>query len=148
MVILENVFVAVIAYEKSRIVVALYIGILFGGLPYLLFKILSEFHVKTNTKWYVITFSAFLLVIPYFIWTGKVDEKRLQDSSRETTGIVYEAWTSRREPLVRVKYTIDQIEYTTFSETDRNKVVALGDTVTIIYWTKNPELYKIKELRN
>ncbi|MBI3219885.1 MAG: hypothetical protein HYZ44_10260 [Bacteroidetes bacterium] len=146
MVIIENLSGGIISYEKSRIIVALYVGVLLVALPYILFKILTEFQVKENSKWYATILSTFILVIPYGIWTGKVDEKRLQESSRETIGVVYKDWISRRKHLVRVKYSVDHIEYTTFSETDRHKVLALGDTVTIIYWTKNPELCKIKEL--
>jgi hypothetical protein len=145
-IILENLWGGVISYEKSRIIVALYIGILIVVLPYLLFKILTEFQVKENSKWYAAILSIFILVIPYAIWTGKVDEERLRDSGAETIGVVYKDWISRRKHLVRVKYSVDHIEYTTFSKTDRHKVLALGDTVTIIYWTKNPELCKIKEL--
>jgi hypothetical protein len=142
--ILEHLYISIISYHKARIVVGLYITVLLVVLPYILFRILTEFGVERNRKWYIIVFSGFLFAIVYFAWTNKVDNKRLKANSRETTGVVYKAWISRRKHLVRVRYSIGNKEFTTFSYTDHKKVLGIGDTVTIIYWPRNPELYRIK----
>ncbi len=148
LIILEYLYIAVLSYHKSRIAVALQVGLLLVILPYILFKVLTEFGMTKNSKWYSIIISGFLFAIVYGIWTNKIDTKRLQDDSQETKGVVYKAWTSRRKHLVRIRYTIGSKNYTTFSDTDHKKELLVGDTVTVSYWRSNPDLYKVKEFWN
>jgi hypothetical protein len=113
--------------------------------PYILFKALTEFNVDIKKKWCA-TFGSIFLLVPYGILVGQLDDKRLSDKSEQTKGIVYEKWSTKRKPLLRAKYKVNNKIYETFSKTDYNDLLAVGDTVTIIYWTEYPELSKIKEL--
>ena len=134
-----------IIYDKSRVVLLTFGLTLMFVPPYILFKILTEFNVNIKKKWGV-TFGSIFLLIPYGILIGQLDDKRLSDKSEQTKGIVYEKWTTKRKPLLRAKYKVDNKAYETFSKTDYNDLLEVGDTVTIIYWTEYPELSKIKEL--
>ena len=134
-----------IIYDKSRVVLLTFGLTLMFLPPYILFKILTEFNVNIKKKWGV-TFGSIFLLIPYGILIGQLDDKRLSDKSEQTKGIVYEKWTTKRKPLLRAKYKVDNKAYETFSKTDYNDLLDVGDTVTIIYWTEYPELSKIKEL--
>ncbi len=134
-----------IIYDKSRVVLLTFGLTLMFVPPYILFKILTEFNVNIKKKWGV-TFGSIFLLIPYGILIGQLDDKRLSDKSEQTKGIVYEKWTTKRKPLLRAKYKVDNKAYETFSKTDYNDLLDVGDTVTIIYWTEYPELSKIKEL--
>jgi len=134
-----------ILYDKSRFILLGFFGVLAIGLPYVLYNILTEFEIPPKTKKGIAYGSLFLLV-PYGLWTGKIDDKRLAESNRQTKGIVYDKWTTKRKPLLRAKFKVDGRQYVTFSKTDYDDIFVIGDTVTIIYWTDNPELSKIKEL--
>jgi len=134
-----------IIYDKSRVVLLIFGLLLMFVPPYILFKVLTEFNVDIKKKWGV-TFGSVFLLIPYGILIGQLDDKRLSDKSEQTKGIVYEKWTTKRKPLLRAKYKVDNKAYETFSKTDYNDLLEVGDTVTIIYWTEYPELSKIKEL--
>lgn len=145
LMISEHLYIGVFSHYKSRFATGSIMLILMVLLPYILFRILTAFGVEKNNKWYSITITAFLFMIVYMMWTSKIDAQRLNNDGQETTGVVYEAWTSRRKHLVRIKYTVGWEDFTTFSDTDHKKVLSVGDTVTIIYWRGNPDLYKIKE---
>jgi hypothetical protein len=134
-----------VIYDKSRVVLLIFGLLLMFVPPYILFKALTEFNVDIKKKWGV-TFGSLFLLIPYGILIGQLDDKRLSDKSEQTEGIVYEKWTTKRKPLLRAKYKVDNKAYETFSKTDFNDLLEVGDTVTIIYWTEYPELSKIKEL--
>lgn len=148
LIILEHYYIGVLSYHKSRVVVGLQVGLLMVILPWISFKILTEFGMTENNKWYSIIASGFVFAIAYLAWTNKIDTKRLEDESEETKGVVYEDWTSRRKHLVRISYTIGNQNFTTFSDTDYKNELLVGDTVTVIYWKDNPDLYKIKEFWN
>jgi hypothetical protein len=134
-----------ILYDKSRFILLGFFGILAIGLPFILYHILAEFEMSKNARKGIAYGSIFLLV-PYGLWTGKIDDKRLNESNKQTKGIIYDKWTTKRKPLLKAKFKVDNKEYTTFSKTDYDDVLSIGDTVTIIYWTENPELSTIKEL--
>jgi hypothetical protein len=134
-----------IIYDKSRFILLGFFGVLAIGLPYILYYILTEFEITQKTRKGIAYGSIFLLV-PYGLWTGKIDDKRLSENNKQTKGIVYDKWTTKRKPLLKAKFKVDNKEYVTFSKTDYNDIFSIGDTVTIIYWTENPELSKIKEL--
>ena len=134
-----------IIYDKSRVVLLIFGLTLMFVPPYILFKVLTEFKIDKNKK-LGLTFGSIFLLVPYGILVGQLDDKRLSDKSEQTKGIVYEKWTTKRKPLLRAKYKVDNKVYETFSKTDYNDLLEVGDTVTIIYWTEYPELSKIKEL--
>ena len=133
-----------IIYDKSRIVLLIFGLLLMFAPPYILFNVLTEFEIDKK-KW-IVTLSSGFLLFPYGILVGQLDDKRLEENSRQTKGVVYDKWTTKRQPLLRAKYKIDNKVYETFSTTDYNDLLEIGDTVTIIYWTEYPELSKIKEL--
>ena len=134
-----------ILYDKSRFILLGFFGVLAIGLPFILYNIVSEFEISQMTRKGIAYGSIFLLV-PYGLWTGKIDDKRLEESNKQTRGIVYDKWTTKRKPSLKAKFKVDNKEYVTFSKTDYNDTFSIGDTVTIVYWTENPELSKIKEL--
>jgi hypothetical protein len=134
-----------ILYDKSRFILIGFACVLAIGLPFLLYHILTEFEINQMAGKGIAYTSIFLLV-PYGLWTGEIDDKRLGENNSHTWGIVYDKWRSKGKPLLRAKFKVDNKEYVTFSKTDHYDIFSIGDTVTIIYWTKDPELSKIKEL--
>jgi hypothetical protein len=145
LLIIPNNLPGFILYDKSRFILLGFFGVLAVGLPFLLNKILNEFEINKRTR-VGIAFGSIFLLVPYGLWASQIDDNRLNENNKQTKGIIYEKWTTKRKPLLKAKFKIENKEYTTFSKTDYNDSFTIGDTVTILYWTENPELNTIKEL--
>ena len=108
---------------------------------------MTEFEINQNAR-EAIAYGSIFNLFPYGLCKGKMDDKRLDESIKQTKGIVYDKWITKRELLIRAKFEVANKRYTTYFTTDHIGILAVGDTVIIIYWTENPELSKIKELEN
>ena len=123
--------------------------IVFLFLPFLLYLALKKNGVSKNLSKGIVYGSLFLF-IPYIIFIGFIEEKEIQQFRKETIGITIHTYMVRYKrgrtlQNIQVKYKVGGKEYQT-TAADPNEIYNVGDTVTIIYSTKTPEISRIKEL--
>ncbi len=123
--------------------------LIFGVQTYLLYYLLLSF--KVNPKYIIGSCALSALIIgPSFGFYRSYQEKlAFQKSGKETKGVIYKKWYSLKknsEWLVRCHYMVDDVTYSTFSETDKYNKYKVGDTLTVIYIDGFPQKCKIKEL--
>jgi hypothetical protein len=99
----------------------------------------------------ILTFLSVFLGIPFGIWLGIQSDKELLDNGIQTTGIIYKSWNLRRKSRadvwsVRAKYIVNNKYYRTSTKDNLEKTLFEGDTVTIIYSSKTPQMSEILEL--
>lgn len=126
--------------------------IMFIILPFILYNALLSFKFKTEVAKCIALVSIFF-TLPFVLIIDKEDTAELDSFKTETIGIVSKAWIvkrKRRSPVWNIQaiYDINGKSYRTSSKYDKDKTLALGDTVTIIYSSKTPENSEIKELIN
>ncbi len=128
------------------------IGIIgFLILPFLLFKSLRKIGLsKEPSK--ALAYSSVFLMIPFVLLIGSEDNKEMEFFQEETIGIVNKAWMMNRRKrrstwAVQAKYRVNGEIYQTSTKDDIDKILSLGDTVTIIYSSKTPQMHEIKELK-
>lgn len=125
-------------------------GSIFLMLPFLLNKSLAGTLLPENAR-VAITFASVFLGIPFAIWLGNRAESELLQNGNRTQGIIVKAWEAhyksrQDEWLVQAKYRVGNEYYRTSSKTDDNRTLFEGDTVTVIYSERTPQLSEIQEL--
>ena len=125
-------------------------GVLFFGLPLLLQFILKRNEI-TGDKLKVIVYGSVFLAIPLVLLISSEDERELKRYGLQTTAVIDKAWLStqrRRTPIwsVQATYRVGEIVYRSSTKDDADETLQAGDTVTVIYSSKTPEICEIKEL--
>jgi len=125
-------------------------GLILSLLPFFIYKSLSPTHIVEKAK-VTITFASVFLGIPFAIYLGNRAESELLIHGNRTQGIIVKAWethykSQQDEWLVQAKYRVGNKYYQTSSKTDDNRTLSEGDTVTVIYSERTPQLSEIQEL--
>ena len=120
-------------------------------LPGLLFKILRRngFSEDSSKK---LAYGSVFLIFPFMLLIVFEDDKELEIYQKETIGIVNKTWImnqrrKRSNRVVQAEYKIEGKTYQTSPEKDEDMILRFGDTVTIIYSSKTPQIHEIKELK-
>ncbi len=124
--------------------------IMFIILPIILYKALLSNKIKAEIA-KCIALGSIFFAIPFILIIDKEETAELDSFKTETIGIVSKAWTVKRKhrsPVwnIQASYNVNGKSYRSSSKDDKDKTLALGDTVTIIYSSKTPENCDIKEL--
>ena len=120
-------------------------------LPFLLFKTLRRNGFsKDSSKG--LAYGSVFLMFPFVLLIQSEDDKELEIYQKETIGIINKAWMMNRRKkksiwAVQAEYKIEGKTYQTSSKDDKDMTLSLGDTVTIIYSSKTPQMHEIKELK-
>ena len=123
-----------------------------GIIPILLFITLQQF-IRNKAIAILIAISSILIIGPLFgIWSGYEAERDLLRNGIKTKGIVVEKWWSNPknktgEWLLKCQFNVASNSFRTFSKKDKNNLYILGDTLTILYSSKDPENNTIIELK-
>jgi len=125
-------------------------GVFFFGLPLLLRFILKRNEV-TGDKLKAIVYGSVFLAIPFVLLISSEDERELKRYGLQTTAVIDKAWlrTQRgRTPTwsVQATYKVGGTIYRTSTKDDADETLQTGDTVTVLYSSKTPEISEIKEL--
>ena len=141
----------IILYSKTGPLRWLPFVIIFFGIPFLLFKILSAFKLRIEI---VLTFSlgSVLLIGPLFgFWTGHLSEKDLDENGQVIPGVVSEKWyalkhrSTEGEWLYKARFKVENVFHSTYTEVDEDNSKKFGDTVLVKYSKRNPENNRILE---
>ena len=125
-------------------------GIVFLVLPALLRLILIRNGIAGD-KLKGIVYGSVFLAIPFGLVLKSESKNELEMYGIETVGIIDEAWIRnprKRSSVWSVKatYYVKGKEYHTSTKDDVDRVLKDGDTVTVIYSLKTPEMSQIKDL--
>lgn len=120
-------------------------------LPILLFQIASRNGITLELS-KIIAYGSVFLIFPFIFFMQSEDQNEMGVYKKEIVGIVNKAWMMNRRkknPIwsVQAKYEVEGKVYQTSSKEDKDKTLNLGDTITIIYSAKNPQMSEIKELK-
>jgi hypothetical protein len=145
-VIVYIVFINVpdtLLYAKKGILRWLPYLLIFGGLPYSIFKAMQLFYPRYN---YVTAVALLFFIGPFFgIQLNRFDQLALERDGLITKGIItkkYEFKPSNRGPewLIQATFKANGQEYQTFPQEDENNSYRQGEELDIIYSVKNPEI--------
>ena len=138
-----------VLFAKSGFLKYIPFFFLFIPSPYLLFVSLIRFKIKKRICVNIALGSIFILGPCFGIWTDFKTQQELNNNSQITTGIIYKKWFNKNhrsiegEWLYQVKFKVDNINYITFSETDKLNKQKKGDSVNVKYSKTNPEINEI-----
>jgi len=123
--------------------------IIFLILPILLYLSLRKNNISINWS-KGLAYGSMLLVIPFYLLISKEDSRELENYKKETISTVSGTWiiTDKKRKdtrMVSAKYKVNNQTYKVEEEDNMHRLT-IGDTVTIIYSSKTPEISKIKEL--
>lgn len=124
--------------------------LIFFILPLLLFIFLITMGVSSeNSKGFA--YGSVFLAIPFMLLIKYEDDIEMEKYKLETTGVVSRAWIRKQKNRSRIwnvqaTYQVSNRSYTTSSKNDEHMILSVGDTVTILYSSKTPEMSQIKEL--
>ncbi len=138
-------------YSGEGIMRWIIFGAIFFLLPYLLYKSIEKTTLTEKAKKGIAYLSVFL-GIPFGLFLSSQSERELKDYGKVTYGIIDEAWLLVRKNRndvwsVRAKYSVGNKTFYTPTKENPEKTLFKGDTITIIYSQKTPQMSKIKELK-
>lgn len=135
----------VVIYSKTGLMRYIPLVLLFILVPFLLYKALKEFKLKNEIS-IGFAMGSILVFGPLFgLWTNLKSNLDLEKTGVIKYAIVKEKWYSsprkgkRSEWLFIAKFKVDNIEYSTFSQVDKDNSLNIGDTVWVRYSKNNPE---------
>jgi len=127
-------------------------GLTFFILPFILFKILKDCQIKHEQAkgW---AFGSVFLIAPFIMLINKEDKIEFEKYKTENIGVITEAHVVHRRKRrsiwnVQAEYKIGGELFKTSYKEDEDKILTKGDTVTILYSSKTPQLSEILELIN
>jgi hypothetical protein len=131
--------------------------IIFIAQPVALYLLLSQFsfaNSKIQSRLLIrgtIAISVLIISLTYIYYLQTKQENDLLLYGQTTKGVVYKKWydtyKDKSKWLLKCKYVIDGDTLSTFSETDKENKYKVGDTLTILYSTRNPTNCIIQELK-
>ena len=139
-----------ILYSGTGILRWVVFAAIFVLLPYLLNKSLQLVSISEGART-ALTFLSVFLGIPFGIWLGIQSDKELLNNGRRTFGVVERAWNLERKSradvwAITAKYVVNNKYYRTSTKENPEKTLFEGDTVTILYSKRTPEMSEIIEL--
>lgn len=126
-------------------------AVFFIVLPLVLYSALRSYNIAAKTRTLAAMASVFL-VLP-FVWiTSTVDDQELSQYRKETTGIIVKAWLNDKRKQsdiwsVQAVYHVNGRRYQTPTNEDRDRTLENGDTVSVVYSSRTPEISEIRELQ-
>ncbi len=140
-----------ILYAKTGIKRWIPFVVIIFVIPFLILKVLDQYNIAGKAK-IALSVGPILIIGPLFgIWTGYLSKNDLTENGIKTYGIISQKWSSKPrkrsgEWLVKCKFRVDGKVFKTFSKEDEKNIYKVGDTLTILYSSENPENNTIIEL--
>tara|TARA_B100001179_G_scaffold227394_1_gene209877 strand:- start:1238 stop:1678 length:441 start_codon:yes stop_codon:yes gene_type:complete len=140
-----------VIYSGEGIMRWIIFGAIFFILPYLLYKSVEKTELTKKVKKGIAYLSVFL-GIPFGLFLNSQSERELNNYGKETYGIIDKAWLLVRRKRtdvwsVRAKYNVGNKTFYTSTKENPEKTLFAGDTITIIYSEKTPQMSEIMELK-
>jgi asparagine N-glycosylation enzyme membrane subunit Stt3 len=141
----------IVLFSKSGIVRWFPFIAIFFGIPFLLYKTLSDFKIRQDVALAISIGSVFIVGPLFGFWTSASADKDLDNHHAIKTGIVSEKWYATKhksntgEWLYKAQFQVDNKIYYTYTAVDEDDRVKIGDTVSIRYSRRNPENNEIVE---
>ncbi|MGQ1788556.1 hypothetical protein, partial [Saccharicrinis sp. GN24d3] len=137
-----------VLFAKEGILRWLPFVLIFGGIPFSIYKVVSIFHSQAAKA---LAFGSILIIGPLFgFQSGKNERIALEKDGVITTGYISKKWYStvnkNNEWLVKTKFNVDSVWYESFSQTDEENIFEENQKIEIIYSKRNPELNRIYSL--
>jgi hypothetical protein len=139
-----------ILYAKSGTARIVPFILIFGGIPFCIYKILNFLIDKKKASNF--TALSILILGPGFgLWSKFLSENDFKDFGKVTYGKVIEReWTSmnnRGRWTITAEFEYNSKKFTTFSKDDNENRFQLNDKIRIRFSTRNPENNEIIDLK-
>lgn len=135
-----------IAYPEYKYVDWSILFLIFGLLPYLVYKI-----IKTSNQNFsrikiqgICALSILIVGSTFGIFQKYRENEILKTNGRLTECIVVSRKKSKNNWLINCKYYVNNSEFITYSHTDQKDKYRIGDTLKLIYNKEFPRMYKIE----
>lgn len=139
-----------ILYSKSGIGRIIPVVLIFGGIPFTIYKTLQFFLDKKNATKYG-ALSILILGPGFGIWSKYLSENDFKKNGMITYGKVIEReWThlnNRGRWTITAEFEYNSKRYITFSQDDNDNKFQLKDKIRIRFSTRNPENNEIIDLK-
>jgi len=128
--------------------------IIFGVVPFLLYKSLQSYKIKEKACLGLAIGSVLVIGPTFGVWIGVISDNEFSKYGATTKGIVVDKWCSKssrkREGqwLVKCEFSVGNEQYSTYNVRDRKNIYKLGDTLLIQYSKRNPDNNRIPALEN
>jgi len=128
-----------ILYAKNGILMWLPFLVIFGCIPWLIFKTLNPHDIEPQYSLYICAAAIFIGGPSFGIWSRIQAEKELEINEKLTKGVIYNKWFSEDEWLVRCFFQYKGNKYSTFSEEDVHNKFQIGDSIMIRFSKEIPD---------
>ena len=135
-----------IAYPKYKYLSWIVFLLIFGFLPYLIYKVIETSNRNyDSTKVFGLCALSILIVGPTSaIVQNYRENEELKINGKVTDCIVVDRKSSKNEWLINCKYQVENGEFTTYYHTDEENKYRIGDTIKLNYNKEFPRMYKIE----
>ena len=134
-----------IAYPKYKWMVWIMFILIFGVLPFLIYKTIKASNLKFNEiKIRGLCALSILLVGPTFaLFQDYREDETLKTNGLITDCLVVSRKKSKDDWLICCKYIVKNDEFLTFFHIDEENEYKVGDTIKLVYNKDFPRMYKI-----
>ena len=134
-----------IAYPKYKFLVWFVFILIFGVLPYFVYKVIktSNLNFSSNKVIGICALSILIVGPTSAIFQNYRENKALKINGKVTQCIVVDKKKSKNDWLINCKYKVKNSEFMTYYHTDEKNINRIGDTLKLIYDEEFPRMYKI-----
>lgn len=134
-----------IAYPKYKYLVWFVFILIFGVLPYFVFKVIKTSNLNySSIKVKGICALSILIVGPTSaLFQNYRENEALRINGKVTECIVVDKKKLKNDWLINCKYNVQNSEFMTYYHTDEKDIYRIGDTLKLIYNEEFPRMYKI-----
>ena len=135
-----------IAYPKYKYLSWIIFLLIFGVLPYLIYKVIETSNRNYHsTKVFGLCALSILIVAPTSaIVQNYRENEELKINGKVTDCIVIDRKSSKNDWLINCKYHAENSKFITYYHTDEENKYRIGDTIKLNYNKEFPRMYKIK----
>ncbi|MES2555588.1 MAG: hypothetical protein V4604_05515 [Bacteroidota bacterium] len=127
-----------IMYSKTLIGRIIPLVLVFAGIPYCLFKLLSSLNVKQENAKMIAILSVFVLGPGFGFWSKYTSENDLEKYGVITYGTVAGS-SSGKKSGIYATFTWKSETYTTFTVREKKHTYRIGESIRVRFSTRNPE---------
>lgn len=136
-----------VLYSDYKIIGWLIYGLIFFLAPYLAFKAVDSFEIKSNKQYWRIGLACLapLLLGPGFgLYHESRENEELKKFGQWTKGIVIHVRPTKRKNSIRCLYFVNGKRLETTYKTDWDERYKKGDSIAIIYSSNFPKIFELE----
>ena len=141
-----------VVYTQQRFLYWLPFIMVFGFQTILVYSIARTFSVNTKRSVGIAVLAVLITGPLCGMYFGKKQEKELSKNGKVTIGVIDKKWENEgnkgHEWLFRCSFKVNGVNYSTFTEEDKNNIYHIGDTLHILYSKDIPTNCVIVELKD